>query len=559
MDIRAFPLRRVITITVFMAAGALTAHMFRSETGAAHTGRERATVGRMRPPGKPAMVNAEAELAAFLRADTPLRQMTAALHLGENATPAEIRALLNLAHRFPAAGARGIAVAALLRRWLALAPAAALEYSRNRQVGFLPKLIASFAVTRPEEAKAFLLTLPKSDTRKESWRELAFSVSPGSPEKAWDLLLQARQSENWLPEEELFFQPVVRKLAAEDVDNTLARLEGPPGFFDSMTRQAVCDALMKADPARGWKWISSQENHNELREIALGTILKNSPDAALRQLAELSAKDQLETIEVHSLWRLKDLSPVISALEADTSLPPETIQALALRLFRESADRDPAAAVQLLTLGEPALRPRDFSGLFWEWAGRDPAAGESWVASLPEGKIRDTATEAWRERMDSRARDQEEEAADAAKPGHRSLLSVWDTGEPVLDVWEKLGRMTPEQLNAEISANARITKDRALASLAFVNPAAGAAWLQTWTITEKSGPDAAKFAAEWGRADPAAAAAWVSTLPAGALANTAANNVARQYRRYAPAEAEAWVKTLPAGLIQDSARKGMAE
>ena len=129
----------------------------------------------------------------------------------------------------------------------------------------------------------------------------------------------------------------------------------------------------------------------------------------------------------------------------------------------------------------------------------------------------------------------------------------------MLDDWDKLGRMTPEQLNAATSADGMLSKERALVGLADVNPAGGAAWLQTWTINEKNGPDAAKFAAEWGRTDPAAAAAWVSTLPAGALANTAANNVARQYRRYAPAEAEAWVRTLPAGLIQDSARKGMAE
>lgn len=229
-----------------------------------------------KPSGNPAPATIQGYLDALLQASTPARQMEAALRFAALSDPDEIRALLDQARSFPAHSAGPLASQTLLKRWLELDPAAALEYSRLHFDTSLPKLLGTYAATHPAEAEAWILTLPGGKTKAEAWQELCATIATRDPAKAWDLLGRS-PSRNSGSDSSYDVRNLVQKLTAQDLEGTMARLSTLPAMLLKAARDAISKQLSETDPARGWEWARQQPNPNSLISHTIESTLKKDP------------------------------------------------------------------------------------------------------------------------------------------------------------------------------------------------------------------------------------------------------------------------------------------
>ena len=505
------------------------------------------------PAGSPAPATVQGYLDALRQAGTPGQQMAAALRFASLSDPEEIRALLDQANRFPAHAASALATQVLLKRWLELDPAAALEDSRRHFDKSLPKRLGTYAATRPAEAEAWILTLPGGKIKTEAWQELCAATAARDPGKAWDLLAR---SPSQTGDGSYEVRSLVEKLTAQDLEGTIARLASLPAMLLKTARNAISKQLMETDPARGWEWARQQPNPNGLISNAIEATLGKNPAQAFAWLQSLPAAQRKRIMNEDGRnwnWGGRDNATLVTALSGNTGLTAEEKRDLALCFLGNSMWQDPEGAEGFLPLLNEAQLPGSINNYLQSRARKTSnAATEAWIADLPPGPVRTAAEGAWKEQQ------LPELPVDRSTPA--SLVSDFKKNSYIQETDPRLPLLNASQvreLMADQSGSKSHFSGNILTGLAQINPAPAAAWLASVPIDGITGPQAAKFSAAWAQEDPAAAAAWVNSLPAGDLAITAAANVARQYHRYAPLEAQTWLHTLPAGPVREAAVKAM--
>ena len=488
--------------------------------------------------------------------------MAAALNLASLGTAGEIRGLLENSRRFPPHAASSLATATLLKRWLELEPAAALEYCRLHENDHMAKLIGTWSTTQPAAAEAYILNLPAGEVKINAWKELCAATAVRDPDKAWELLARTPARAGYSSGYEL---SLVEKLTANNLEGTLARMATLPSSLLAAARTAVARQLMETDPHRAWDWVRQQPKPDELIGAAIGQALSQDPAQALAFLSTLSPEERKRVQDDYGYnWGSKDTAALAAVLGNTSGFTPEEKETFAQRFFSNAAWQDPEGAQALLPLLSEKELPANLDRYLKSRSTKDRAAAEAWITGLPAGSLRAAAEASWQKLQ------LPETPVDRTTVN--SLISDFKKASYFLDGDPRLALLDATSFASLMAARSGTNSyryDRILVGLAKENPAPAAAWLATVgidkttpaaatvPIDKTTGPQAAKFSAAWAQEDPSAAAAWVRGLPPGDLARTAAGNVARHYQRYAPAEAAAWANTLPPGPVQDAAREAL--
>jgi hypothetical protein len=494
----------------------------------------------------------QAYLDVLCAAGTPSQQMAAALRCASLGHPDEIRALLDQAHRFPAHSASTLAAQILLKRWLELDPAAALEYSRLHFDKILPKLLGTWSAAHPAEAEAWILALPGGGIKTDAWQELCATTATRDPGKAWDLL---ERSPSLSGSDGYEVRNLIEKLTAQDLEGTMARLSSLPAMLLKNARNAITKQLMQTDPARGWEWARQQPNPNELISNAIQVTLRKNPAQAFAWLETIPAAQRKRLMNEHGYnWGGGDSAALATALSGNSGFSSEEKQKLAQKFLINATWTDLAGAASFLPLLEgPELIQGMQNYLKSYNTKHGTTETAAWIAALSPGGLRTAAEGVWRHK-------EQFERAPQGRSTPASLVTEFKKSSYIQEDDARLSQINAVQLAEIMVEEARgrsYHTGRILTGLAKTNPAPAAAWFASVPADEKTGPQAAQFSATWAQEDPAAAAAWVSSLPAGDLAANVAANVARQYQHYAPQEAQAWLKTLTAGPVREAAAQAM--
>ena len=220
------------------------------------------------PPGPPrSLPQTERRLEALWRAGLPSQQIAAVLEWESITSLDEIKDLLKQSWRFPSHSAEEAGKAVLLKRWLALDPDGALAFCRQRHADFLPRLIATWGHTHPDEAIAWVLEMPQGDFRSGAWLSLCAVAAARDPEQAWTMLERAPGvapgTNGWNIESTL------QILVSRDPEKAIARLATfPPSLTDAVER-AIATELMKTDPDRAWAWVRQLPRPEQASAAAL--------------------------------------------------------------------------------------------------------------------------------------------------------------------------------------------------------------------------------------------------------------------------------------------------
>ena len=519
-----------------------------------------------RPPGNPlanlsknsplgrshALPQTEARVEALRKAGSPTQQIAAALAFAEITSVEEIRDLLENAHRFPSHSAEEVAIGTLLKRWLELDAAGAVEYCRQKKAEFLPDLLTNWGRDHPAEAASWVQAMPAGPARKEAWLGLCIAEAVRDPDKAWEMLGRTAGGNPHIPDWEL--ESTIQAIVARDVEKALASLETMPPALVATAQRAIAQQLVKTDPARSWEWARQLTQPHPVMVAALGSCISSDPAQALALMKSLPT-GELDRIVADLAGSVNNRNaPEFTALlRRETGMPESVKQQIAQNLFRGYIWTDPQAGLELISLMSPEGQLNAIKHSVENWARHNPATLRSWVEDLPEGPLRAAA-------LETQARfESAEKPIDPANP--ESLVDGLKRSNYIQESDPRLSLVTPDKLGKMMMGGRADENYYQQTNLLFkvgrVNPAVAASWLERTPLDSKTGPMAAQFSAQWAETDPAAAGAWVSKLPPGNLAVNAAANVARQYHRYAPDQAAAWAAQLPPGPVQDAANKAI--
>ena len=502
------------------------------------------------PLGRPrSLPQTELRLAALRNAGPPSAQIAAALDFAQIASIDEIRDLLQNSHRFPSHSAEEVAIGTLLKRWLELDSAGALDYCQANKAHFLPKLLTNWAQEHPDEAGAWVRAMPPGIPQKSSWLGLCAAAAARDPDKAWEMLAKTPGLDPRMGGWEM--ESSIQAMVGRDVEKALASLGTMPPVLLMTAQKKIAEHLMKMDPARAWAWVTGLPQREAAAGAALTVVVKRDPAQALAFMKNLPTGELLAMIPRHAYkWGGAGTKNFLALLRQDAGMDASIKQKIVQHTFSPYISSDPATALETISLMSEPFQKSSMQGSVANWATFDPAASRAWVESLPEGSLRNIALEA-QNRSETK-----DPPAGAASP--ESLVAALKRADYIQPSDPRLELVTTELLG-KIMQEGQLTgndhqRGQLFSAIGQTNPSVAAAWLQSTTLDSKTGPMAARFSAEWAQEDPAGAAAWVINLPSGNLAVNAASNVALQYHRYAPDEAIAWMAQLPPGPVQDAAR-----
>ena len=488
-----------------------------------------------------------------LNAGTLAQQLHAALQLAELGSVEEIRTLLDRSHAFPKNAAAALAVNGLLRRWLNLDAASALAYANLRHQEDWPGLLAAYAALHPAEAEAYWRAIPIGAAKTKAWDGLCDGLISRHPAEAWRLLKE---------ESDRTSKKVAKKLAALDVEDTLARLDSLPEGWKGLMRKIIAAELMKQDPARAMAWIESQPEKRELIAEAAAVAYRKDPAKAFGLLAGLSDLDRNIALgNMTSPREYRFSYPGLELPQAGTGQDRTALAAAVMNSPLNVEDRtnllnhffwqDPGRGQAFWEHFSEKAQLGKLPAYLYRWSAVDKAAAEAWWKGLPAGLVRAAAETQW----------QELEANWNQQGGTAGRLLIAIRGGVYPEKEDpRLAGLTPHDLSSLASAIGEPNYFR-IGTLAHVvrtaNPETAASWLETAPLTDGHLSSAADFCARWALDDPPAAADWAGRLPEGKLAVTAAYNIARQYQVYAPEAARKWVEGLTQKSVREAARKGL--
>ncbi|RYD33371.1 MAG: hypothetical protein EOP86_13565 [Verrucomicrobiaceae bacterium] len=485
---------------------------------------------------------------------SPACQRLAALRLAGTGTVREIRALLSAARALPPGPGARLAITVLLRRWLDLQPAEALEYARLGHPQEFPELLAARASQDFEAARKVMGTLKDAPVKLSAWQALTrVALLRADSALAWEMIRQKPDSQ-WR-EQGTVMLPLMVALAEKDTGAALQALETLPGDSVECLRNALARVLMRQDPESAWDWILENTAHTtHLVSSGLSVLCHRDPAKAFTFLATLAAEQTKRQWVARMMdgyydsfpvdWRGKNPQAVADGLSL-SPLSSEDKQWLASDLFSQ----DPARARPFWELLGEKKKAQVLQPWLWRWRQLDPARAKEWIDQQPKGAIREAAEDRWRtmERLDS--------GTTAA-----SLIAAIESRVYPAAEDSRLSGLKLEDLNAMMAVlpGSNYGGGGLFARAGQDQPATMAAWLETVEISKEAAKGVGEFTARWAQDAPREASAWVSRLPPGLLAETAAENTAREFHMADPVAAAAWISTLSGGSVREAAQRAVA-
>ncbi|MFN0126713.1 MAG: hypothetical protein ACKV19_08515 [Verrucomicrobiales bacterium] len=559
---------RIWTMTVVTTAAGLALGWWGTgpfvRHGAAPPGPTAGPVKPARPVGQ-GTDSLAAGIAGIWASGDASAQTAAAVVWARALAPADFGRALEALDRLPAHAAQGMAKRAILKRWAAQDPAAALRWA----LGHDPDLVGTVAAEGIRNNPAFVESVfavlsafnpgaqhseQNANLTHDAFSQM-FKVLATRDREAAMILLTRREHLLW--EGRLYgIGPSLRAMARQDPAWMLERAESLPAGDRASIRASVARALADADPVQAIEWARSQPDSPELLKALLDQT-KDVP-ALIAGLATLSAEEQASMRLGGLPWGNSDPEAVVDTLEArGNHLSPELFQSF-LRgsaVSLPEADNPGALANRLLALSaDPNAFP--LIGFTDSWARRAPDAARTWVSALTDETQRANALEA----IENATRPPEEEPVLSPVQQALARADVGDLEEPhallaldpadrrrVLDAaW---AREPPEKNQPDEDTHVFASAEPVLRQISQHYPAETARWLSD-TLTAESTPALipvlTSTAAHWASEDPRAAAAWANALPPGDARAWAAINVFDQWRHFDESGARVWWESLPA-------------
>jgi hypothetical protein len=529
-------------------------------------------------PAKPARLAGQitdplaAGIAGIWAAGDPSAQTAAAVIWARSLAPTDFGRALEAVDRLPAHAARDMAKRAILRRWAAEDPAAALRWSVGHDPWLVGPVAAECVRTDPSIVESVFTALSASDPAAgllnanlavEAVSQMFRVLATRDREAAMALLTRPE-----LPPWEgrlSSLRPAFRALASQDPAWMLERAESLPAGDRAAVRASVAQALADSDPVQAINWARNQPDSRDLLKSLL--VQPRDMPALIVGLATLPAEEQafLGKNGVTS-WGKNDPKVIVDALEAHAvHLSPAALKGL-LRGSTEAllAAADPGAlANRLLVLGAgtQGFSVYDFA---FSWVRQAPDTSRAWAAALTDETQRTNALEA----IERATRPPEEQpvlspvekalqdAASGEMSGPHKLLAldpadrrrVLDAGLSrelaILRAREQGANNQPDEATDPFAS-----REPMFRQVSQRYPAETARWLSD-TLSPESTPvlmtALTTAAAHWAMEEPRAAADWAQSLPPGDARAWAALNVYNHWRQFDEMAARAWWTSLPA-------------
>jgi hypothetical protein len=536
--------------------------------GAAPPGPTVGPVKPARPPGQGTDPLA-AGIARIWAAGDASAQTAAAVAWARALAPTDFDRALDALDRLPAHAAQGMAKRAILRRWAAHDPAAALRWALGHDPTLVRTVTAEGIRNDPSFVESVFTMLSASNPGARNRNTLVmdavshmFKVLATRDREAAMNLLTRRELLLW--EGRLSgIGPSLRAMARQDPAWMLARAESLPVGDRASIRASVAQALADADPVQAIEWARAQPDSHELLTALL--VQPKDVPALIAGLGTLSADEQASMRLSDFSWGNSDPKAVIDSLEKQANhLSPEVrgslLRGSAVSLIQ--ADDPGALAHRLMALSaDPFAFP--VTQFAYSWARQAPDAARAWASALTDETQRTDVLEA----IENATRPPEEEpvlspAEPVLSPVEQALaqVNVGDLEEPhallslapddrrrVLDAaWAK--ELAAEATRAKGEVPFESTGE-ILPQISQHYPAETARWLSdtlTAEFTLVLMPALTSTAAHWASEDPRAAAAWANALPPGDARAWAAVNVFDQWRQFDETGARTWWESLPA-------------
>lgn len=500
-------------------------------------------------PSKPKPVSSTsgsslvAAMAAVETSGDPAAQMEAAVDLASRLDPRDFGEFLDNLRLLPAHAAQGLASRAVLRRWVAHDPTAALHWCVARDPNLVAGVLDEWARQTPPDQLAQFLDQVPAGQRAQAIPSVFNALASSDPEAAMQFLSQPITAESIHR-----LDRALRHLANQDPDWLLKRAESLPDHVQAQARKAVAQSMAETDAAEAAAWAAAQPDRSELlRSLA---DRKDADPSLIAAIASLPHEEQSGMYLPMYNWDPTRAPAMIDAIVAHrdqfgNSMLRNLLEGAANYAVR--ADDPGALANQLLALGTESSF--DVNGFASQWAQRSPEAARAWAASLADETQRRDALTA----IDTTVNPPTENLGPSSA---EKLAQAFTRGNPQ-EIHRLLAVGEAERLQAldagfsqmlQPADSARDFSRSSWRQMTLRYPAEAAQWLSKNVETEnfeKWSQPLTTTAAAWAAESPRAAAEWAAALPPGETRAWAAANVIGQWKRFDEPAARAFLETLP--------------
>ncbi len=471
--------------------------------------------------------------AAVWRAGSPSAQSKAAVELAALLPPGDFRQALDRMDALPVPTARDLFAAAILHRWVAFEPKAALEWCRLHDGVLTRDSMRAWAQLDPPAAEAFL-------ARNEVDRERLSSAISGffdglarkDPASAF---AAAAAHPPWSAYD---FHEGFQTLAQSDPDRLLAASAGFSAQIQALARKAAVGALARRDYAKTISWLLTQPNAADLLSAAGGAAPDSASFLSAAAQIPIAERERIISQGALSIGQRDPVGMLRGLASGALSLSPQATKSAADVAWVMLAHLDPQEAIRLSNELNVPAEWKSAGAIARQWAEKDPNAALAWAQSLGPEKIDATTL----------AEIQAKAAALTWNPSavERALADI-RAGDGRL-----FGRLPTAQDRATV-LDALATSDTGptsavadvLGSVAMQFPAEFAAWALRQPESDQRDRHLDIAVSQWSTADPQAAASWITNELPDAQRRKAIGTLLTRWKMNDPDGAKAWFRALP--------------
>lgn len=502
--------------------------------------------GKPRRPGGAASGTLSADIAAVAAAGDVSAQMAAAIALADRLAPDDFAKFLENIRHLPAHSAQGLASRAVLRRWVALDPAAALDWTLKHDRDLVAGVIAEWARLLPPADAASLIERLPADRRADAVGKLFGVLATRDREAAMALIEQQAHDMPYVH----LMASAMTALAREDAAWLLERADSLPENIRRTVRDSAVRAMSEVDLEGAVAWARSQPDAGRLIQ-SLVQFTKD-PSAMLGAVATLPHTEQA-ALDGHVFFhgRITDPHGFLDTIQEHWDRLHEPVRRGMLQqtAYALSKVENPGEfADRLLALGEEPAHSL-IRNLVSQWAARSPEDARAWASALEGEDHRRIAMQS----LEAVAR--ADEAAESQSIFDRLMRKA---GSEDLSNEYRLLTLSKDERRQVIEASLKAARPREIAEDPFgSSPEAPISRFSAETAQSLSAMVVADYhpslleplartAAYWASENPSAAAAWASTLPPGEARAWAAANVLLSSRVFDPSAGQALLESLSA-------------
>ena len=326
----------------------------------------------------------------------------------------------------------------------------------------------------------------------------------------------------------------VKEMAATDHKG------GPPDEASREKWLKINNSVMSLNAAQLKLLIAEVRRHQELKEGTLQELInvstmalaKDHPHEALvlfTESADLTKKNALSRLAMSSSvekWTKQDPVAALEWVRANAKKFPNLLDDAQRGLISGAALNNPKLAFKLI--GELGLKDGNYAIDQITRAAKTPeertatlAALRAHLATLPEGKMRDEASQTALRSLGGNAVEEGFEA------GSKWIDSAGLTSEEVSEICNNSLKIKPAESGQWVE------------------------WIAAKLSGEKSTNGIRRLVSNWTEGDHQAAGKWLATTPAGPTKNISIRSYAETVAKYEPETAAQWAMTLPAGQDRD--------